>query len=179
MAAGSMIHTFSVQWADMDRGVYEDFVLRLARHPSETDAHMLTRLLAYCMEYDEGIAFSEGISSTQEPAVIVRDPTGRILAWIEVGAPDAERLHHGSKSADRVAVYTHRDPARLLASWSGKRIHRAGDVVLRSFDPGFIDAAVAAVERRNVVTLSLTESELYLDLNRTTLQSTVHENRLE
>lgn len=179
MAAGSMIHTFTVQWADMDRGVYEDFALRLARHPSETDAYMLTRLLAYCMEYDEGIAFSEGISSTQEPAVFVRDLTGRVLAWIEVGAPDAERLHHGSKVADRVAVYTHRDPVRVMAAWSGKRIHRAQDVVLRSFDPGFIDAAVAAIERRNVLTLSLTESQLYLDLNQTTLQSTVHENRIE
>jgi uncharacterized protein YaeQ len=179
MATGSMMHTFTVQWADMDRGVYEDFTLRVARHPSETDAYMLTRLLAYCMEYEEGIAFSEGISSTQEPAVLVRDPTGRVTVWIEVGAPDAERLHHGSKLADRVAVYTHRDPARLMATWSGKRIHRAQDLVVRSFDPGFIDSAVAAIERRNVLTLSLTESQLYLDLNQTTLQSTVHENRIE
>ncbi|MFC7505897.1 YaeQ family protein [Nocardioides sp. CPCC 206347] len=179
MATGSMMHTFTVQWADMDRGVYEDFTLRVARHPSETDAYMLTRLLAYCMEYEEGIAFSEGISSTQEPAVLVRDPTGQVTVWIEVGAPDAERLHHGSKLADRVAVYTHRDPARLMATWSGKRIHRAQDLVVRSFDPGFIDSAVAAIERRNVLTLSLTESQLYLDLNQTTLQSTVHENRIE
>lgn len=179
MATGSTIHTFTVQWADMDRGVYEDFTLRVARHPSETDAYMLTRLLAYCMEYEDGIAFSEGISSTQEPAVLVRDPTGRTTVWIEVGAPDAERLHHGSKLADRVAVYTHRDPARLMSTWSGKRIHRAQDVVVRSFDPGFIDSAVAAIERRNVLTLSLTESQLYLDLNQTTLQSTVHENRIE
>lgn len=179
MATGSMMHTFTVQWADMDRGVYEDFTLRVARHPSETDAYMLTRLLAYCMEYEEGIAFSEGISSTQEPAVLVRDPTGQVTVWIEVGAPDAERLHHGSKLADRVAVYTHRDPARLMATWSGKRIHRAQDLVVRSFDPDFIDSAVAAIERRNVLTLSLTESQLYLDLNQTTLQSTVHENRIE
>lgn len=179
MAAGATIHTFDVQWADMDRGVYDDFALRVARHPSETDAYMLTRVLAYCMEYDEGIAFSEGISSTQEPAVLVRDPTGQVTVWIEVGAPDAERLHHAGKSAERVAVYTHRDPARLMTTWAGKRIHRAQDVVVRSFDPGFIDSAVAAIERRNVLTLSLTEGQLYLDLNRTTLESTVHENRIE
>ncbi|MCX6400590.1 MAG: YaeQ family protein [Propionibacteriales bacterium] len=179
MATGAMIHTFNVQWADMDRGVYEDFSLRVARHPSETDAYMLTRLLAYCMEYEDGIAFSEGISSTQEPAVLVRDLTGQVTVWIEVGAPDAERLHQASKLAGRVAVYTHRDPARVMAAWSGKRIHRARDVVVRSFDPGFIDSAVAAIERRNELTLSLTESQLYLDLNRTTLQSTVHDHRIE
>ena len=142
MAAGAVIHTFAVQLADVDRGVYDDLALRVARHPSETDAFMMTRVLAYCLEFEEGIAFSEGISSTDEPAVLVRDLTGTVTAWIEVGAPDADRLHYGSKMADRTVVYTHRDPAKLIAQWSGKRIHRADAISLHSFDPGFIDAAV-------------------------------------
>ena len=82
MAAGAVIHTFDVQLADLDRGVYEDLSLRMARHPSETDAFMVTRLLAHCLEYAEGIAFTEGISATDEPAVLVRDATGAITAWI-------------------------------------------------------------------------------------------------
>src|SRR5690606_19088629 len=101
----------AVQLADVDRGVYEDLTLRVARHPSEIDAFMMTRVLAYLLEYEEGIVFSEGISATDEPAVLVRDLTGRTVAWIEVGSPDAARLHHGSKLADRTVVYTHRDPA--------------------------------------------------------------------
>ena len=80
----------------MDRGVYEDLTLRVARHPSETDAFMLTRVLAYCLQFQEGIAFSDGISATDEPAVYVRDLSGKLIAWIEVGAPDATRLHYGS-----------------------------------------------------------------------------------
>lgn len=176
MAAGSTIHTFAVQLADVDRGVYEDFTLRVARHPSETDSYMVTRLLAYCLEYEEGIVFSEGVSSTDEPAVLVRDLTGTITAWIEVGAPDAARLHYGSKLADRVAVYTHRDPAKVAAAWVGKKIHQAEAIILRSFDPGFIDGAVAALERRNVITFSITESQLYLDLNGTTLTSAMHDH---
>jgi uncharacterized protein YaeQ len=115
MATGATIHTFDVQLADVDRGVYDELGLRVARHPSETDAYMVTRVLAYCLEFEEGIAFSEGLSSTEEPAVVVRDLTGALLAWIEVGAPDAARLHHGSKLAERVAVYTHRDPAKVAA----------------------------------------------------------------
>lgn len=174
MAIGAVIHTFEVQLADVDRGVYEDLTLRVARHPSETDAFMVTRVLAYCLEYEDGIAFSEGISSTDEPAVIVRDLTGRLTAWIEVGAPDAARLHHGSKLADRTAVYTHRDPAKVAAAWAGKRIHDASAVILYSFDPGFIDAAVAALARRNTLTLSVTERRIYLELNGTTLSSAVH-----
>jgi len=178
MALGATIHTFAVQLADVDRGVYDDLTLRVARHPSETDAFMMTRVLAYCLEYTEGIAFSEGIAATDEPAVLVRDLTGRITTWIEVGAPDAERLHAGSRAADRAVVYTHRDPVRLLTAWAGKRVHRAEEIALHAFDPGFVDTVAAALERRNAMTLSVTERQLYLDLNGVTSSSLVHEHRL-
>ena len=179
MALGATIHTFAVQLADVDRGVYEELALRVARHPSETESYMMTRVLAYCLEYEEGIAFSEGISSTDEPAVLVRDLTGALTAWIEVGAPDADRLHYGSKLAERTVVYTHRDPAKVMAPWAGKRIHRSDAIVLHSFDPGFVDAAVAALERRNTMTVSITERELYLDLNGTSVSTTIHDRRIE
>ncbi|MFN4002903.1 YaeQ family protein [Microcella sp.] len=178
MAAGAVVYTFTGSLADVDRGVYDELNLRVARHPSETDAYMMTRVLAHCLEFEEGIAFSEGVSSTDEPAVIVRDRTGRLTAWIEVGAPDAERLHFGSKKADRTVVYTHRDPTKVLALWAGKKIHEADRIVLHSFDPGFIDAAVAVLERRNAITVSLTEGQLYLDLNGSTLSSVVHDHPL-
>ncbi|WP_435590728.1 YaeQ family protein [Nocardia sp. bgisy118] len=179
MALSATLHTFTVHLADVDRGVYQELELRVARHPSETAEFMLTRLLAYCLEYEEGITFSDGgVSSTDEPAVLVRDLTGRLTAWIEVGAPDAERLHRGSKLAERVAVYTHRDPAKVLAQLTGKRIHRADAIPVYSFDRAFIDSAVAAVERRNTVTLSVTERLLYLDLNGTILSTPVEEHRL-
>ena len=175
MAAGAVVYTFTVNLADVDRGVYEELSLRAARHPSETDAYMVTRVLAYCLEYGEGIRFSEGVSSTDEPAVLVRDATGRLTDWIEIGAPDAARLHHGSKLADRTIVYTHRDPVRVASVWAGKKIHQAERIMLRSFDPGFIDGAVAALERRSAMTLSITEGQLYLDLNGVALSSALHE----
>ncbi|WP_203579748.1 YaeQ family protein [Microbacterium hibisci] len=175
MAIGATMHTFDIQLADVDRGVYEDLSVRLARHPSETDAFMLTRVLAYCLEYEEGIAFSEGISATDEPAVLVRDLTGALVAWIEVGAPDAARLHTGSLQASRVAVYTQRDPAKVAPLWAGKRIHRAEQIPLYSFDPGFFDAATSPLERRNTMTASITERRLYLDLNGSSFESDIHE----
>ncbi|MFT4230133.1 MAG: YaeQ family protein [Microbacterium sp.] len=178
MALGATIYTFAVQLADVDRGVYDELAVRVARHPSETAEFMMTRVLAYCLELEEGIAFSEGISSTDEPAVLVRDLTGRLTAWIEVGAPDADRLHQGSRLADRTAVYTHRDPAKVIAAWSGKRIHRAEEIAVFAFDPGFVADAAAALDRRNAVTLSVTERQLYLDLNGTSLTSAIHEHRI-
>lgn len=169
------MYNFAIQLADVDRGVYEDITLRAARHPSETDTYMMTRVLAYCLEYVEGITFSEGISSTAtEPAVLVRDLTGRLTTWIEVGAPDAERLHFGSKLADRTTVYTHRNPEKVIAAWSGKRVHQLEQITVQSFDQGFLDAAVAVLERRNTLTVSVVEGQLYLEFNGVTSSSDIH-----
>lgn len=173
------MYTFDVQLADTDRGVYEDYALRVARHPSETEAYMLTRVLAYGLEYADGIAFGGSVSSTEEPAVLVRDLTGLVTAWIEVGAPDAERLHYGSRLAERTVVYTHRDPAKVMAPWADKRIHRGSDIRVYSFDPGFIDSAVSLLDRRSTMTITVTERTLYLDLNGTTLTTGVHEHSLD
>lgn len=178
MAIGSTMHTFDVQLADTDRGVYEDYALRAARHPSETDAYMLTRVLAHGLEHAEGVVFGGNVSDTEEPAVLVRDLTGRITAWIEVGAPDAERLHHATRLAERVVVYTHRDPAKVMAPWADKRIHRADEVRVYSFDPGFIESAVPLLARRNTLTLTVTEQVLYVDLNGTALTTALHEHTL-
>src|SRR5690606_37256332 len=73
MALGATNHVFSVRLSDVDRGIYETLELRLARHPSESADFLVTRLLAYCLEYTEGIAFSKGLSDPDEPAIVVRD----------------------------------------------------------------------------------------------------------
>jgi uncharacterized protein YaeQ len=179
MSIGATVYTFTVQLADVDRGVYEDLTVRAARHSSETDTYLLTRVLAYCLEYAEGIMFTDGISATDEPAIVVRDMTGALVAWVEIGAPDAARLHTGSLQAPRVAVYTHRDPAKVAAAWAGKRIHRGDEIVLRSFDPGFIDAAARVLERRTTLTLSVTENRIYLDINGTMLETDLHERGVD
>lgn len=178
MALTATIYPISVQLADVDRGVYTDLELRLACHPSETIEFMLTRLLAYCLEYEEGIAFTDGIGTGDEPAVVVRDLTGRLTAWIEVGAPDAERLHRGIKLAGRAALYTHRDPAPLLAQLAGKKIHRAADIPIYSFDRGFLESATRAIERRSKASLSVTERQIYFDLNGQSLSTALQEHRL-
>ena len=175
MAAGATIFNFTVNVADVDRSVYEELTLRVAQHPSETDAYMLTRVLAYCLEYEEGIDFTAGIASVDEPAILVKDLTGHVRAWIEVGAPDASRLHYGSKLADRTTLYTHRDPAKIMTAWAGKPIHQADKIVIHSFDRGFIDEAVGGLERRNAMTVSVTEVQLYLDLNGAAFSSAIHQ----
>ena len=103
MALTATIYNFDVQLSDVDRNVYETLSLRVARHPSETEEYLVTRVLAYCLEYADGIAFSKGIAEPDEPAVVIRDLTGALRVWIEVGSPDAQRLHKASKASPRVS----------------------------------------------------------------------------
>ena len=178
MAAGATIYTLAIEPSDADRNVYTSFDLRVARHPSETAEFMLARTLAYCLEYQDGIELTDGVAAVDEPAVLVRDLTGRITAWIEVGAPAAERLHRGSKAAGRCAVYAHRDPAPWLAQLAGEKIHRAAEIPVQSFDRAFMAQASAAVSRRAKLALSVTGRHVYLDIDGRHFESAIAETRL-
>src|SRR5918999_1162918 len=120
MALGATIYNFDVELADNDRHTYESLALRVARHPSESEEFLVARLLAYLLEFQEGITFSRGVSDPDEPAIAVRDLTGALTAWIDVGMPDAARLHKAAKSAARVVVYTHRGPDQFLKQLAGE-----------------------------------------------------------
>lgn len=169
MALGATIYNFDVQLANVDRGVYETISFRAAQHPSETNEYLIARVLAYCLEYAEGIGFSKGLAEPDEPAIFVRDLTGALVSWIEIGAPDAARLHRASKASPRVAVYTHRDPRTLLRSLEGERIHRASAIEIYAFDRELIAGLAARLDRRMALDLSLSDGELYLTAGGETL----------
>jgi uncharacterized protein YaeQ len=173
MALTATIYNFDVELADSDRQVYESLALRLARHPSESDEYLVARLLAYLLEFQEGIEFSRGVSSPDEPAIAVRDLTGAIASWIDVGTPDAARLHKASKAARRVAVYTHKDPAQFLKQLAGERIHRDDALELYALDRRLIAALVARLERRVAFSLSVTDRELFLSIGDENLTGAV------
>ncbi|MSQ64263.1 MAG: YaeQ family protein [Betaproteobacteria bacterium] len=173
MALSATIYNFSIQLSDVDRGVYEALALKVARHPSETGEHLLTRVLAYCLEFTEGIAFSRGISNPDEPALSVRDLTGALKVWIDIGAPDAARLHKAGKAAPRVAVYTHKDPAQLRQQLAGERIHRAEALELYAIDREVIAGLVKRLERRMTFVLSVTDRHLFISIGDATLSGDV------
>ena len=178
MALTSTIYNVTVDLSDIDRGVYETLDLRLAMHPSESAEYLVTRLLAYCLEFTEGIEFTAGLSNGDDPAIVVRDLTGRLLTWIEVGTPDADRLHRASKLAGRVAVYTHRDLRNVLSQLQGRKIHRATEIPLYTFGRGFIDEFASRLERRMKMSLSVTEQHLYLDVDGHAMTTVMEEHAI-
>ncbi|HET9942001.1 MAG TPA: YaeQ family protein [Terriglobia bacterium] len=178
MAQTATIYNLNIDLSDVDRAVYEKLSLRVARHPSETLEYMLMRVFAYCLEYGDGILLTEGVAAGDEPAVLCRDLTGRITAWIEVGMPDAERLHRGNKLAGRAAVYTHRDAARLLAQLSDTHVHRIEDIPVYEFDRGLVAEVATLLDRRSDLTITITERELYLEIAGRTFTMSIVEHRV-
>jgi uncharacterized protein YaeQ len=173
MALSATIYTIEMDLADSDRGVYESLALRVPRHPSESEEYFVTRLLAYALEYAEGIEFSRGISDPDEPTISVRDLTGAVKVWIEIGTPDAARLHKASKAAPRVAVYTHKDPAQLVARLAGERIHRAEDVELWAVDRAFVAQLAARLDRRMSFSLAVSDREVSVSFDAGTLTGAI------
>ena len=173
MAQTATIYTLEIELADADRDVYESLELRAARHPSESEEYFVTRVLAYLLEYTEGIGFSRGISDPDEPALTIRDLTGAITTWIEVGAPDAARLHKASKAASRVVVYTHKDPQQLLRNLAGEKIHRAESIELYAVDRGFVRDLAAKLERRMAFSVSVAEQTVYLSIDAETMTGVI------
>ena len=109
MATKATICKLQLNVADIDRGYYAEHRLTLARHPSETDQRMMARVVAFALNAGEGLEFGRGISTADEPDLWLRDLTGQIERWIEVGLPEPERLRKARGRSGAVTVYCYTD----------------------------------------------------------------------
>ena len=114
MALKATIFKASVQISDTDRNYYASHALTLARPPSETDERMMVRLLAFALHADERLEFGKGVSDEDEPALWLKDLTGAVQLWIEVGQPDERRLRKACGRATQVMVYSYGGPAATM-----------------------------------------------------------------
>jgi uncharacterized protein YaeQ len=163
MALAATLYRFDIELSDVDRGVYAQLELRAAQHPSETARYLLTRVLAYCLSYEEGIEFSRGLGSSEEPAVWIKDLQGTVRAWIEVGTPSAERLHRAMKAVGRVAIFTQHDLELLRRGVRGKNVHRAEEIDVYAIERSVLDALESVLERSNRWSLARTDGEIFLN----------------
>ncbi len=179
MAQPPTIHHLVINVSDVDRGVYEVLDLRIARHPSETMRYMLTRVLAYALSYEEGIAFSKGgISSPDEAPISIHDATGILTSWIDIGSPSAERLHKASKAARKVALFTTADLAVLRKDAASRPIHKAEQLAIWWLDPKFIEALEGVVGRDTTMELVRTDGQLYVTVGGRVIEGRVSRESL-
>ncbi|HXX94940.1 MAG TPA: YaeQ family protein [Planctomycetota bacterium] len=170
MALGATLYHLQVALSDVDRGVYEELDLRLARHPSESMPYLLTRALAYALLYEEGISFSKGgLSSADEPPLSVHDLQGHLRCWIDIGTPSAERLHKASKASPRVVVFTQHDPRLIVREAGTREIHKAAEIGVYALDPRFLEKLGELTDRNARWTLLRHDGVLYVTVGNVTL----------
>ncbi|MBX3607484.1 MAG: YaeQ family protein [Piscinibacter sp.] len=167
MALKATIFKARVQIADMDRSVYADHALTLARHPSETDERMMVRLLAFALhvppdDHDGALEFGKGLSDADEPDLWQRDLTGRIVHWVEVGQPDERRLLRAAGRADRVSVLAY--GASTPIWWDGlvNRVSRASNLAVWRLEPAQSQALAGLAQRTMQLQATIQDGHAWL-----------------
>ena len=158
MALRATIFKLELHVADMRRGYYGSHSLTLARHPSETDERMMLRVLAFALYADEQLAFTRGLSATDEPALWQKDLTGDIRCWIELGHPEERRLLQAAGKSDAVVVLCYGGHASQVW-WRGVRdaAARIARLTVLAIDPADARALGAFAQRAMTLHVSVDE----------------------
>lgn len=106
MALKSKIYKFKISLSDLERHHYDTLNLTVAQHPSETAERMMARVLVFCINAQEQLEFTKGLSSTDDPDIWARSLDDRLLLWIDVGEPSVERIKKATHRADEVKIYS-------------------------------------------------------------------------
>jgi uncharacterized protein YaeQ len=173
MALPATIHKASLQIADIDRGVYETLQVTAARHPSETEERLVARLLALAIFHEPELTFTKGLSAVDEPDIWVKGGDGRVLLWVEVGLPEAERIIKASRHAERVALLA---CGKMLASWDQQQLPKLAqlnNLTVVSVEQTLISTLAGELQRSISWSITLTAGSLYLTSGATTYESAV------
>lgn len=106
MALKPTIYKIKIDLSNTDQGHYDNYPLTIALHPSETPERMMARVLAFCINAQEGLTFTRGLSAIEEPDLWSHSLDGQINLWIDVGEPRADRIKKSSHLASRVKIYS-------------------------------------------------------------------------
>ena len=171
MALSATIYRVRLQVADLDRSVFEQYQLTLARHPSETAERLMVRLLAFALNADAGLVFCRGLSNDDEPALWQLELDGRVRHWIDVGQPDPARLRRACGRAERVTVYAYGGRA-ADQWWQQHRRTLAGlePLQVSALPREQIQQLGALAERNMEATCTIQEGRLWFDSGATTVE---------
>ena len=165
MALKPTIFKFNVSLSDLDRNRYEELALTVAQHPSETAERMIVRLLAYCLNAEEGLEFARGLSENDEPDLWRRSLDSRMLDWIEVGEPAAVRLRKASRLSERVLVYSFNTKSEVWWQQTESSVARLSVDVYR-FPWESIQRLATMITRTMQMSVTISDSSLFVAAER-------------
>jgi uncharacterized protein YaeQ len=161
MAQPSTTYKIELNLTDMDRSVYENLRFTVARHPSETEERLAVRLLAYALFYNEQLAFGRGLSDVDEPALWEKSLDGRVLHWIEVGQPDAERMTWCSRRTEKFTLLAYGN----LRVWQTRvldTVRSLKNLNVLSFDQAALDDLSTDLPRALNWSVMISDGELFV-----------------
>ncbi len=164
MALPPTIYRASIQLSDLDRNCYEHLQVTVAQHPSEKPERLVARLLAYALCYQEGLVFTKGICAGDEPDLWLKGPDGRVLLWLEVGLPEAERLVKAARHAEQVVLFACGSGRWRWEAAQLERLARVKNLSVFGLEQEFLEQLVTRLKRGIDWTLTRTEGTLYLTL---------------
>lgn len=167
MAIKATIHKAQLQIADMDRGVYADHSVIIARHPSETDERMMIRLLAFALNVPADdkkgkLEFAKDLWDVNEPALWHKDYTEAVLHWIDVGQPDDKRLMRAAGRAERVTVIGFSSSTPVW--WKGieSKLTRASNLVVWQIEAAQSQALAKLAERGMQLQITVQDGTVWM-----------------
>ncbi len=163
MALKSTVYKAELQINDLDRNYYRTHHLTVARHPSENDARMMVRLLAFAIHASDDLTFTKGISTQDEPDIWEKSLSGEIERWIDLGQPDEKRLRKAAGRARQVVVYTYN--GRSTAVWWAQlhdRLGRFDNLSVWNIDDSAVEQLGALAQRGMRLQVTLQDGELYI-----------------
>lgn len=154
MAIKATIYKAQLQLADMDRSIYGDHSVTIARHPSETDERMMIRLLAFALnapadDHNGALDFAKDLWDADEPSLWQKDLTGQIMQWIEIGQPDDKRLMKASPRTEALHVYSFSHSTPIWWAGIATKITRARNIAVWQV-PADQSQALAALAQRTM-----------------------------
>jgi uncharacterized protein YaeQ len=162
MAKNSTIYKANLSIADTERDYYSDHQLTLACHPSETTERMMMRILAFALNADEQLAPAAGMSDADEPDLWLKDLTGAISLWIEVGQPDERRILKACGRADEVIIYTYATKPKLWLESVEAKIAKTKNLKIYSINSESCKALAALAERNMDLQIAIDHDEIWV-----------------
>lgn len=173
MALKATIFKAVVNVADTDRHVYLEQALTLARHPSETDARMMVRLLAWCLRSAPELEFTRGLCADDEPDLWRHELHGDIAEWIEVGLPEPKRLKRASNRAQQVYLFAY--GARAAQVWwqqHQSEVSKLSNVQIYYVDDALLESLAALAERSMAIQVTISEGTVWISSGEVALSWT-------
>ncbi len=162
MAQNATIYRAQLELSHVDRNVYAERQLTLARHPSETVERMVMRLLAFGLRYDDGLEFGRGVSATDEPDLWRREGDGRVIDWIEVGQPDAKRLIKASRQSARCDLFVFGEGASRWRTTQLDAMKLPDNLGVARIEDSFVASLSASVDRQIRWSMTVSEGTIFL-----------------